>query len=372
MVRTSCLAFVLLLGCHGLLGGRTTDEDQALNNFAEARVRAATYYDGRDFERAAEQYKKALEYRPKHVPTRLGYAYSLMWTEKPIKLVTAQQEFEEMGTVRNPKLEVKRIYGLAMTYRTLAKIYQAQAIYHDKRSMSKWWARDRVHAITHADKAIKLFQAVLDFDDELAKKEKIAPLRVSASLTPDAHVGMAHCYIIKADNEHVDSLNKAIGHIRIFAQVAEKARRFWTMKRTKVMATDPLREGERGSADPESLRGAARERYERRILRTVEQEVAMRKTLVEVYNQLERYQDSVNECDIILQLDNSYDRIYWLRGQAHASLEPPNYDAALKDIEEYRRRTSKGGLTEELVRVNRWIKVYRGLLAKQKKKNAGS
>ena len=103
-----------------MLGGQTTDEDQELNNFAEARVRAATYFDGRDFERAAEQYKKALEYRPKHVPTRLGYAYSLMWTEKPNKLETAQQEFEEMGTVRNPKLEVKRIYGLAMTYRALA------------------------------------------------------------------------------------------------------------------------------------------------------------------------------------------------------------------------------------------------------------
>ena len=372
MVRTCCLAFVLLLGCHGLLGGRTTDEDQELNNFAEARVRAASYYDNRDFERAAHQYEKALEYRPKHVPTRLGYAYSLMWTKNVRSLETAQKEFEELGTVSNPKLEVKRIYGLAMTYRTLAKTYQAQAIYHDKRSMMKWWAQDRIHAITHADKAIKLFQAVLDFDAELAKKEKIAPLRVSASLTPDAHAGMAHCYIIKADSEHIDSLDKAVGHIKIFAETAENARRFWSMRRTKVLATDPLREGERGSADPESLRGAARERYERRILKTIEQEVAMRQTLVEIYRRLKRYRDAVHECDIILQLDNSYDRVYWVRGQAHASLEPPNYGAALKDIEEYRRRTSKGGLTEELVRVNRWIKVYRGLLAKQKKKNAGS
>ncbi len=97
----------------------------------------------------------------------------------------------------------------------------------------------------------------------------------------------------------------------------------------------------------------------------------MRRTLVEIYTKLKRYEDSVNECDIILQLDNSFDRVYWLRGQAYASLKPPNYDAALRDIEEYRRRTSKGGLTEELVRVNRWIKRYRGLLAEQKK-NAGS
>ena len=43
------------------------------------------------------------------------------------------------------------------------------------------------------------------------------------------------------------------------------------------------------------------------------------------------------------------------------------YQAALDDIEEFRRRTSKGGLTEELVRVNRWIKKYRTLLAQQKK-----
>ena len=139
------------------------------------------------------------------------------------------------------------------------------------------------------------------------------------------------------------------------------------MRRQKILAEDPLREGERGKADSTTLRGQERQRYEIRILRTIEQEIAMRRTLVEVYNRLERYPDSISECDIILQLDKGYDEVYWLRGQAHASLKPPDYQAALDDIEEFRRRTSKGGLTEELVRVNRWIKKYRTLLAQQKK-----
>jgi tetratricopeptide (TPR) repeat protein len=238
--------------------------------------------------------------------------------------------------------------------------------------MSKWWAKDRGYATKNADKAIELFQAVLDFDDELAKKQKIAPLRVSASLTPDAHAGMAHCYIIKADSEDVESLDKAVVHIQIFSKTAEKARRFWTMRRQKIIAEDPLREGQRGDADPTTVRGQERQRYEIRILKTIEQEIAMRRTLVEVYNRLKRYADSISECDIILQLDKSYDEIYWLRGQALASLKPPDYKAALEDIEEYHKRKSAGGLTEELVRVNRWIKKYRTLLARQQKKNAGS
>jgi len=330
-------------------------------------MRAATYYDGRDFDRAAQQFKKALEYRPKHAASRLGYAYSLMRTEKPKSLVRSQEEFEDMATLGDPKQEIKRVYGLAMTHRTLAKTFQAQAIFHDKRGMLNWWKKDRLNAVTNADIALVLFQEVLDFDDKLAKTEKIAPLRVSASLTPDAHAGMAHCYIIKSDTLHPDSLEKAVKHIQVFSETAEKARRFWSQRRTRILAVDPLREGQVGDADPKSVRGQERLLYERRILRTIEQEVAMRRTLVEVYNQLARYPDSISECSIILQLDNSYDQVYWLRGQAHASLKPPEYQKAIDDIEEYRRRKSTGGLTEELVRVNRWIKKYRALLAKQKK-----
>ncbi|MGH7163836.1 MAG: hypothetical protein ACREID_10170, partial [Planctomycetota bacterium] len=81
------LGWVLLplacAACHGQLGQRTSQEDKDLNNFAEARTRAATYYDGGDYVRAAAQYKKALDFRPNHDATRLGYAYSLIGTDLP-------------------------------------------------------------------------------------------------------------------------------------------------------------------------------------------------------------------------------------------------------------------------------------------------
>ena len=48
-----CLALGALGACHGFFGGRTTSADQDLNSFAEARQRAATYYDGGDYTRAA-------------------------------------------------------------------------------------------------------------------------------------------------------------------------------------------------------------------------------------------------------------------------------------------------------------------------------
>jgi hypothetical protein len=85
--------------------------------FAEARQRAATFYDGGDYVRAAAQYKEALKIRKDHFMCRLGLAYSLMFINQPSTLGDAEKEFVAIGERRDPKEEVKRVYGLGLTYR---------------------------------------------------------------------------------------------------------------------------------------------------------------------------------------------------------------------------------------------------------------
>lgn len=370
MLRLPCLLLILtgLAGCHGLFGARTTDEDQEKNRFAEARQRAATYYDGGDYVRAAAQYQKALEIRPDHFPTRLAYAYSLMYTKDPTNLLRAQNEFEDIRRRKDLGQEVKRIYGLAVTHRTLAARLQAQALYHDQKGMIEWATRDVQLARKHATTSLELFDKIFEYDEKLSSKQAVAPMRVSASLTPDAHAGMAHCEIILADKEHLDHLDRAVQHIQAFSEIAERARRFWSERRERILMTDPVREEEMGNPDSNTARGQERVLYEKRIASTIDQEVAMRRSLVEVYIQMERPEDVISECDKILKLAPEFDRAYWLRGQAYASLDPPDYRAALNDLEEFRKLQSlEEGLTETMVRLNRWIKKYEEELAKQKK-----
>lgn len=367
ILRILCLSALLLGGCHGLFGGRTTEEDQEKALFAEARQRAATYYDGRDYERAAQQYAKALEYRPDHFNTRLGYAYSLMYTKKPESLAQALEEFEDMGKRSDKKEEVKRIYGLAVTHRTLSARFQAQATYHDQKGMLDWVYRDLNNARKHARKGIEYFEQVLSIDEALAEVQKVAPRRVSASLTPDAHAGIAHCEIILADKDHPDHLKKAVEQIEVFAKVASQARTFWEKRRERVLMIDPVQDDRRGDALNATVRGQERTLYEMRIKGTIDQEVAMRRALVEVYIQTGMHMDVITETDKILQLDPEYNVAYWLRGQAYANLNPPNYRAAIKDLEEYRSRQDLRRLTDDLVRLNRWIKKYRDALKIQEK-----
>ena len=78
---------VLFAGCHGIFADRTDEGDKEIASFAEARQRAATYYDGGDYYRAVAQYREALAIRKDHFMCRLGLAYSLMFTNQPTNLL---------------------------------------------------------------------------------------------------------------------------------------------------------------------------------------------------------------------------------------------------------------------------------------------
>jgi tetratricopeptide (TPR) repeat protein len=125
--RAFILSLLFFPACHGYFGDRTSEDDQELNSFAAARERAANYYDGGHFDRAITQYLKALKFRPEHVSTRLGLAYSYAMTDLVHNLRKAEQEFLKLGKLDSSVQETKRIYGLAFTYRSLSAHYDRRA-----------------------------------------------------------------------------------------------------------------------------------------------------------------------------------------------------------------------------------------------------
>ncbi|MHC4549215.1 MAG: hypothetical protein ACYTEZ_10600 [Planctomycetota bacterium] len=371
MLRAAlCLLLASLAACHGFFGNRTTDADQELNNFAEARQRAATYYDGGDYLRAAAQYEKALGFKPNHLPTKMGLAFSLMFANRPSSLTRAEIWFNKIGTLRDPRQEVKRIYGLALTHRSLAVHYGRRARLREDQGRIKLAADDIAGARRHAREGIVLFKKVMEFDARLAKKQAIGPMRVSASLEPDAHIGIAHCEILliepdpTKETELRGHLEAAEHHLAAYGRITRNARRFWEKRREALLVTDPLKDDRPPGArimDPEMIK-----RYEERIANTVQHEVAVRQALMETLLYVNRYPEAIKEGTKILDLDPAADDILILRGNAYAFLQPPDYRAALRDLKAYRKRQDLSQLTDNMVRLNRRIRRYEAALAKQK------
>ena len=358
------LPLLLLLTLVGCMHRKTTEEEKELNEFAQARQRAATYYDGGDYSRAAAQYLKTLELKPDHVPSQLGYAYSLMRTDLPRHQITAEKNLTEMGVQEDERWEVKRIYCLAMVHRNLGKHYQRRSRIRGQEGNLRGSATDLTASHEHARLSIGFFKTVLDIDDRMATRYS-AGRRVSASLKPDAYVGMAHCEIILGDADHLDHFERAVEYIQKFAAIARTARRFWNEQRKRTLAEDPLTAGTKGDAGTATPSQEERKRYERRIFNTIREEVTVRRALLDTFLYLNQYVHAIQEANRILSLDPSTDQILLLRGRAYAALTPPNYEAAVRDLKAYRARQDLDRLTETLVRLNKLIKTYEERLASE-------
>jgi tetratricopeptide (TPR) repeat protein len=324
------------------------------------------YYDGGDYERASTQFRRALEFRPDHFATRLGYAYSLLGIDNVKSLLEARKQFEEeLKPQKDLKNEVKRVYGLALTHRRLASLFSRRADALDARGRGEDARQDRDRVRRHADQGIACFQKVIDIDATLAETVDIAPFRVSASLAPDAHAGIAACEILLLPKPDLDDpgsernqeierrISRVQEHITEFARVAAMAREFWTKRRERLLVVDPVKELEDPGtkvADP-----LTKERYEERIARVVEQEVTIRTTLFNTLVYINRFPEAIEEATRILELDPNQTGMLFERGKAYVWLVPPNYAAAVQDLKEYRRRQDLGRLTDELVELNRKI-----------------
>ncbi len=380
--------FVLLLlplaGClHGHLFGDTTDEgDKEISSFAEARQRAATYYDGRDYVRAAAQYQEALKIRPKYFMCQLGLAYSLMYTNLPKSLLVAEKQFKEIGERRDPKEEVKRIYGLGLTYRTLGSHYQRRSRLLEQKGQVKGAAEDKALSLEYAQKGIVQLKKVMDLDlvfaqeqEAEAKKRKIdpnslVPYRVTASLTPDAHLGIAHCEILLMDPSQPDELaaheQRVRENLQQYADIAANARKFWELERERLLVVDPMKD-QTGTV---TLDEGQKKRYEERIANTIRQEVAVRRALFDTLAYVNRFPEAIAEADTILTLEPGLDEVVRDRARAYLFLQPPDRRAALRDLKEYRSRLPVDQLTDEMVQINVAIKQLEKEIAKEPQSGA--
>jgi tetratricopeptide (TPR) repeat protein len=365
MHRTAlCLALGTLAAC-AIFGKKTTEQEKQQQEFAEARQTAATYYDGGDFLRAATQYEKALQYKPDNIACKMGLAYSLMYANQPSTLTRADEEFRKMGRQRDSKLEVKRVFGLALTNRSLAVHYGRRADIRDKQGRIKLATDDAAQARQYAREGITYFNKVMQLDAKLAEKQAVGPMRVSASLEPDAHIGIANCEILLIDPEKEAELRLHLAaaeeHLEAYSKIVRNARKFWEKRRATTLVIDPLKDERAPDVrvmDPELIK-----RYEERIANTIKHEVAVRQALMETLFYLNRFDEGINQATRILDLDPSQDHILVLRASAYAYQK--NFRAALRDLKEYRKGQDLGVLTDDLVRLNRRIQEYEAELAKQ-------
>jgi len=364
--------FVLLalapvfVGCGLITPSKTSEEDKEMRAFAEARQRAATYYDGGEYIRAASQYKKALDIRPHHYMTQLGYAYSLTSTRYAPNIVLAIQFFDKtMGVQRDQNKEVKRIFGLAESYRLLAMYHGRRSKEREDNGLLDEAKIDGDESHSFARNGIQVYERVLVIDKQLESKSISAPFRASASLAPMARIGIAHCCIMIGSRENQAPYERAVEEVNIYAQTAANARKWWENQRKKVMAVDPLDSMLEGGS--KQLQSAdARRRYDEKIKATVEKEAMARQALVITYMDIERYDDAIRECSRMIELDDSQSQALFYRARCNSLLTPPQYERALEDMKEYRARQDLTRLTQEIIRINQLIRQYEARLREQK------
>ncbi|MEM8884702.1 MAG: hypothetical protein AAGD14_11580 [Planctomycetota bacterium] len=361
------LAPVLLVGCGLITPSKTSEEDQELQEFAERRQEAATYYDGGEFIRAAAQYKKALELRPEHFMTQLGYAYSLTNTRFAPNIVLAIDFLNKTITVQtDDSKEAKRVYGLAEAYRLLAMYHRRRAEERENRGLLDEAEEDRVEGIKFAQSGVEAYERILVIDRRLESRNISGPIRASASLAPLAHIGIAVCCIILGDKDNQGPLDRAVHEVNQYATIAARAREFWETRRERMMQIDPLQSAVDGPGK-QLASVEERARYDEMIQNTVEKEAIVRQGLVETYMYLGRFEDGVRESSKILELDNSRDDALFFRARCYALMEPPNYERALVDMREYRSRQDLTRLTQKVIRINQLISTYETRLREQKR-----
>jgi len=373
MVRTGllflCIAhwFAALAGCGSIFASKTGSDDQEMVEFAETRQRAATFYDGGDFYRAAAQYKKALAMRPNHVMTQLGYAYSLKGTEFPPNLKLAAQEFNNITVQTDLSKEVKRVYGLADTYRNLAIYHRRRAEDRTNRGLLDQAATDRKLAVDRAHDGIRAYEEVIAIDHKMEMREAAGQFRPSASLKPMAHLGIGICCIVLGDRKNQAPLERAVDEINVYAQVASNARLYWKRQRERLMDVDPMADANLPDIGEQIGSAESRARYDDRIKSTVTKEVLVRQALVETYLYLERHHDAIDQCTKIIELDDGEPTAFFFRARAYVLLKPPQYERAIEDLKEGQKRQDTSRLTQDVVKINQLIRSYERRLEQQKR-----
>ena len=176
-------------------------------------------------------------------------------------LKQAEEDLQGHGHARRIKNEdVKRVYGLGLTYLALARKFDQRARFlrEGKRSaaISRRSGSSRRGEQVRCARRTSSARPFLEIDAALEADRKIlAPQRISASLAPDAHIGMAWAEIMMATREDLTHLASRRGITSSeFAKhriaVRESSGRG---QRERILVTDPLHEDRRARSRPTSV-----------------------------------------------------------------------------------------------------------------------
>ena len=181
-----------------------------------------------------------------------------------------------------------------------------------------------------------------------------------------SHLGIGICCIVLGDRQNQAPLERALDEINMYAQIASAARKWWEKERERKIEIDPMAELQTPNMGQQLSSAEDRALYDERIKSTVAKEALVRQALVETYLYLERYHDAIEQCTMIVELDDSEPTAFFFRAQSYVLLRPPQYERAIEDLKEGQKRQDTSRLTQDVVKINQLIRSYERRLEEQK------
>jgi len=257
---------------------RTETEFNRAMTSVQQREQADELYDARQYDRAVRKYREALKIHPISERSKLGLAYSLVYTDTQKHLRASVAILTGMGGKTPPLTERKRLYGLGLAHRALSILLGRENNTKD--------------AYGNAEAGLAAYQSA---------RMVMAP--VDLWLSSDILFGIAFCRVLLVTPSHPEKLARAIREVEERAADLKTHHQTWRKDPKTVRIAYQLTD-------------ADARRYETWLSTTARQEIAMRLALARACLRIGRNKDAVTQCDRVLGIDPDEPRARALRDRA--------------------------------------------------------
>lgn len=274
---------------------------------------AAQYYDQRHYDRAYQQWDKALAVDPLNDKARLGQAmalYQLGLEESPLGVARLQAAEERLDELRNEDLdglEWQAELGYAMTMDRWVGLYG--------RKVRQLRYQREVEGMTDEEE-LAIAESELDRRARIAERayrtvyeggEREAQYQLACL------IGLAKMTAYRGDYE------ASLGHARKYEEQIVRSKRLWRDAAERFPRERPLWE--------QKLHGAER------------QEAELRDLIANVLFKLGRYQEAESELDVVLDIDPERASAYLNRGIMRQTRN--DWDRARQDFRTFLAMTAR-------------------------------
>ncbi|MHC4924133.1 MAG: tetratricopeptide repeat protein [Planctomycetota bacterium] len=302
-------SLALMFSSFAVSGCATTSEEEELAIDVYLQ-NAQGYVDGGHHDQALAQFRRALQIDSSHTKARLGEAMSLyqMGLENTPgggrRALEAVEKFGDLNASRYGQNAWKIHLGDGMARSRVADLWDLQAARlegdaqdGDTDAIARI-QEARASAAKLRDQAEASFKRVLQYDDPLAK-DNLAALFFLATRSA-----------LRAESP--EGYEEAIGYMRRYEVHVKRSKQLWITAAEQEPDLRPL--------------------YERRLKRAERQEIELRDLLANIYFKRRDHKKSLEQLDIVLELDRDRADAYFNRGRNHEELG--RFGAAADD---YRR-----------------------------------